>query len=88
MVINRFTKLWHSVKGRWKPQKLEKPVVDPAFPEMDGIQRSAEAIRYSILSWEFWASPNGQMREWMRHNSILIVVAEHERATCRARRRK
>jgi hypothetical protein len=41
---------------------------------MDAVQRSAESIRYSILSWEYWASPNGQIREWIRHNTVLAVV--------------
>jgi hypothetical protein len=40
---------------------------------MDAIQRSAESIRYGILSWEFWASPNGQVREWLRHNTRAVV---------------
>ncbi|MGC3990615.1 MAG: hypothetical protein QM796_13230 [Chthoniobacteraceae bacterium] len=40
---------------------------------LDGLSRSAESIRYSILSLEFWISPNGQVREWLRHNTRLAV---------------
>ena len=74
MKINRFTRLWRSIKQSWHPKKLDPPAVDPMFPAMDAFQRSAEAIRYSILSWEFWASPSGQVREWVRHNTRIVVL--------------
>lgn len=60
-------------KERWKPQPVEPPSVDPKIEQMEGLQRSAEAIRYSILSIEFWISPSGQAREWLRQNSRLAV---------------
>ena len=66
--------LWHRMKQSWRPQKLNPPAVDVLFQEMDGLERSVETIRYSILSWEFWASPNGQVREWCRHNTRLVVL--------------
>ena len=53
----------------WQPKPLLPPQVDPDLPHLDGITRSAESIRYSILSIEFWISPNGQGREWLRHNA-------------------
>ena len=48
-------------------------MVDPDFDQLDSIQRSAESIRFSILSFEFWISKNGQVREWLRHNSRLAA---------------
>jgi len=74
MKISRFSRFWRSFKLTWHPQKLQKPAVDPMFPNMDAIQRSAESIRYSVLSWEFWVSPNGQVREWVRHNTCLVII--------------
>ena len=74
MKTNRLTRLWGWIRHSWQPQKLNPPAVDPMFPAMDAIQRSAESIRYSILSWEFWASPNGQVREWLRHNTRAAVL--------------
>jgi len=74
MKSNRCTRLWRWLKLSWRPQKLTKPVVDEMFPNMDAIQRSAESFRYSILSWEYWASPNGQVREWCRHNTRAVVL--------------
>ncbi len=41
---------------------------------MNGPQRSAEVIRYSILSVEYWLSPLGRLREWVRLNSKLSMV--------------
>lgn len=52
---------------------INPPSVDPELGQLDGLQRSAEAIRYSILSIEFWISPTGQAREWLRQNSRLAV---------------
>ena len=57
----------------WNPQPLPPPAVDPEFYHLGPIQRSAESIRYSILSFEFWISKNGQVREWLRHNSRLAA---------------
>ena len=53
----------------WQPKPLQPPQVDADLVHLDGITRSAESIRYSILSIEFWISPNGQVREWLRHNA-------------------
>jgi len=59
---------------KWNPSPLERPQVNPDLEEMDGLSRSAESIRYSILSIEFWISPNGQVREWLRHNTRLAII--------------
>ena len=58
----------------WNPQPITKPSVDEKLQNRDPLTRSAESIRYSILSIEFWISPNGQVREWLRHNSRLAVL--------------
>jgi len=31
---------------------------------MEGVERAAESWRYKILSWEYWLSPNGALREY------------------------
>ena len=41
--------------------------------EMNGIQRAAESWRYVLLRWEHWASPTGDIREWLRHNTRIGV---------------
>ena len=62
------------VKRQWNPKPIDPPKVDPEIETLDPIQRSAESIRYSILSTEFWLSPKGQVREWLRHNGRLAVL--------------
>ena len=74
MINRRLARAFCWLKRTWRPHPVDKPVVDLMFKQMDAIQRSAESFRYSILSWEFWASPNGQVREWMRHNTRLVVL--------------
>jgi hypothetical protein len=53
--------------------------VDPDLPNLGGVQRSAEVFRYSILSIEWWLSPQGTLREWLRLNgkisSVLLIPA-------------
>ena len=65
--------LWQKLKASWQPHPLNPPQFDPALRHLDGITRSAESIRYSILSVEFWISPKGQVREWLRHNTHLAA---------------
>ena len=48
-----------------------RPTVDPEFQRMDGLQRAVESFRYVLLRWEQWASPNGDIREWLRHNTRI-----------------
>lgn len=58
----------------WHPTPLDPPTVDREIGGLDPLTRSAESIRYSILSVEFWISPRGQVREWLRHNTRLAVL--------------
>src|SRR4051812_2943913 len=62
------------LKLGWNPKSLQQPQVDPEIRKLDAITRSAESIRYSILSFEFWISPDGQIREWIRNNSKVAAV--------------
>lgn len=54
------------LKQSWQAKPVEQPRVNPELENLNGLTRSAESIRYSILSIEFWISPNGQVREWLR----------------------
>jgi hypothetical protein len=67
------------IRRHWRPEPLDPPRVDPDLSNLTGPERSAETIRYSILSAEFWLSPKGYLREWLRFNtkvaSILFVPA-------------
>jgi hypothetical protein len=67
------------IKRQWQPAPITPPTVDPDLEHLNGVQRSAEVLRYSILSIEWWISPNGRLREWLRLNgkgsAILLIPA-------------
>ena len=67
------------IRRHWQPTKIEPPKVDPELEDLDAATRSAEVIRFSLLSLEWWLSPNGTLREWFKLNgkisSILIIPA-------------
>jgi hypothetical protein len=67
------------VRRHWQPSKIEPPKVDPDLEDLDPATRSAEVIRYSLLSFEWWISKNGTLREWLKLNgkisSLLLIPA-------------
>jgi hypothetical protein len=63
-----------SIKRYWEPKPIDPPKPDPEIEKMSGPQRSAEVIRYSILSVEYSLSPFGRLREWIRLNSKLSMI--------------
>jgi hypothetical protein len=65
--------LLQKVEPGWQPKPVIPPQADPEFPDMNGLQRAAESIRYCLLRWEHWASPSGDLREWLRHNFRIGV---------------
>jgi hypothetical protein len=58
----------------WEPKQITKPRVDPDLTELNEVQRAAEVFRYSILSTEYWLSPKGALREWLRLNLRITVT--------------
>ena len=62
------------LRKHWQPKPIEPPTVDPDLEDLSGVQRSAEVIRWSVLSLEFWLSPLGRLREWVRLNSKLCAI--------------
>jgi hypothetical protein len=65
--------VWSKSKSSWQPKPIDPPKVDPDLHHLDGLTRSAESFRYSILSIEWWVSPNGRLREWVKHNTHLAA---------------
>lgn len=59
------------IRQHWKPRQGQPPKVAPDLAEMCSVERSAEVTRYSFLSLEWWLSPNGTLREWLRLHSKL-----------------
>ncbi|MDB6117694.1 MAG: hypothetical protein JWO08_1475 [Verrucomicrobiaceae bacterium] len=56
------------------PQPLGPPHVDPALPQLSGLERAAEVLRYTAQCTEHWLSPHGTLREWFRRNLRLAFA--------------
>ena len=63
-----------AILRHWRPAVIEPPEVDPELPTLTGVDRSAEVMRYSVLSTEYWLSPKGYLREWLRFNAKLASI--------------
>ena len=46
--------------------QLAPPMVDPQLTSLTPLERAAEVLRYSVLRAEYWLSPDGVMRQWVR----------------------
>ncbi len=68
------SKFLQPIKNLWQPKKLEEPRMNLDIQPTNRWQRSLESVRYSMLRLEYWASPNGQIREWMRLNARLAAA--------------
>jgi hypothetical protein len=50
--------------------------VDPDFPRMPALARSAEVWRYNLLDLEYALAPQGGLRQWIKFNlSLFLLVA-------------
>jgi hypothetical protein len=77
MSANNRIRAW--ISRHWQPSKITQPKVDPDLSNLNAAQQFAEVIRFNLLSFEWWVSPNGRLREWLRLNgkvsSILLIPA-------------
>src|SRR5438105_3542182 len=62
------------IKAQWQLQPLEKPRPDPELLRMGPLERSAETLRYSLPRAEFWLSPKGSLRQWLRFNLFCALI--------------
>ena len=58
---------------RWQPEPLPEPEVDHDLPQLSAIERSAEVISYTCRRFEYWLSPQGTLREWIKFNLRLAI---------------
>jgi hypothetical protein len=67
------------LQRHWQPTPIEPPIADAEIEKLNGLQRSAEVFRFNLLSLEWWLSPNGRLREWLKLHgkisSILLIPA-------------
>ena len=57
-----------------QPVKIAAPTVDPRLRQMHPLARGGEVIRYTVLRTEYWLSPRGTLREWLRFNLKLALL--------------
>jgi hypothetical protein len=61
-------------RRRWiETTPLSRPVVDPQLCRLPAIERAGEVLRYSALRAEYWLSPGGTLRVWLRLNLQAAV---------------
>lgn len=73
-VVGRQRSIFDQLKLRIEPDPIEAPKVHPELSEMNSLERAVEVSRYSILRLEWWLSPDGALREWLRFNLLIAVV--------------
>ena len=56
-----------------QPQAVQRPTIDPHLEELNAVVRSTECLRHFALSVEFWISPSGRLRQWMKLNLCLAA---------------
>src|SRR5687767_2020170 len=66
--------LFSRLKLNWHPQPVAEPKIDPQLDQLDHLQRTAEVLHYSMRRLEFWLSPGGTLREWLRFNVVVTAV--------------
>ena len=54
-------------------QPLQPPSIDPHLEELNAVARSTECLRHFISSIEYWLSPNGQLRQWVKLNVCIAA---------------
>lgn len=68
------TSLKHLINKHWRPTKINPPTVDPNLHQLTWIERTAEVTRHSLQSLEYFASPGGTLRAWLKLNAQACLV--------------
>ena len=58
----------------WQPEPLPRPQVDHELPRLSGIERAAEVLRFMLHRLEYWLSPLGHLREFIKLNLRLAIA--------------
>lgn len=56
-----------------QPVPIDQPTVDPKLTQLGSIERAGEVLRFSVRRFEYWLSPRGTLREWVRLNLKLAL---------------
>jgi hypothetical protein len=58
----------------WQPKALPIPRADGEMIWSGAVERAAEVFRYMFHCLEYWISPGGWLREWIRLNLRLAFL--------------
>jgi hypothetical protein len=56
-----------------RPVPIEPPVIYAQLEQLGPLERAGEVLRYSLRRAEYWLSPGGTLREWLRFNLKLAL---------------
>jgi len=54
-------------------EPIAPPIIDPDLERLAPIERAGEVLRYTLCRAEYWLSPGGLLREWLRFNLRLAL---------------
>ncbi len=54
-------------------EPLQPPAISAELETLSTIPRSAECLRHFVLSIEYWLSPNGRLRWWLKSNVCVAA---------------
>ena len=54
-------------------EPLQSPAIDPHLEELNVVVRTTECLRHFVLSIEYWLSPNGRLRQWIKINVCVAA---------------
>lgn len=74
LAVTKRRSIFSQLKLRIDPDPVEEPKVHPGLTGMHALERVVEVSRYSISRLEWWLSPGGALREWLRFNLLLGLV--------------
>ena len=53
---------------------IEKPTIADDFHDLSVLQRVTESIRYNVFCLEYFLSPKGGLRQWIKINVSLLLL--------------
>ena len=56
------------------PKPLVPPTLDNQFDALTVVERITESLGYNILCFEYFLSPKGGLRQWLKINMSLFVL--------------
>jgi len=65
------------IRPAWHPAPVPEPRIDPLLTRRSAIERSTEVLTYWCFRLEWWVSPGGTLREWLRLNfyaALFIAI--------------